>query len=61
MYSWKRDIDIARSTVAKCVERRRGPPLQGRKTFLGDHSADIAAIELFDVPSTFGEQLAMQK
>jgi hypothetical protein len=53
----KRDIDIAQSTVAKCVERRRGPPFQGRKAFLRHHSPDIAAIELLDVPSTSGEQV----
>ena len=62
VYSWKRDIDIARSTVAKCVERRRGLPLQGWKTLLGDHSADIAAIRIVDVPSTFWRSsFAMQK
>jgi len=53
----KRDIDIAQSSVAKCAERRRGSPLQRRKTFLRHRSPTLAAIELFDVPSTFGEQL----
>jgi hypothetical protein len=31
--------------------RRRGPPSQGWKTFLRNHAPDIAAIDLFVVPT----------
>jgi transposase InsO family protein len=47
----KLGIEIAQSTVAKYMERRRGPPSQGWKTFLCNHTPDIAAIDLFVVPT----------
>src|SRR6266853_4497664 len=47
----KLGIEIAQSTVAKYMERRRGPPSQGWKTFLRNHTPDIAAIDLFVVPT----------
>jgi transposase InsO family protein len=47
----KLGIEIAQSTVAKYIERRRGPPSQGWKTFLRNHAPDIAAIDLFVVPT----------
>ena len=47
----KLGIEIAQSTVAKYMERRRGPPSQGWKTFLRNHAPDIAAIDLFVVPT----------
>jgi hypothetical protein len=47
----KLGIEIAQSTVAKYIVRRRGPPSQGWKTFLRNHAPDIAAIDLFVVPT----------
>jgi hypothetical protein len=31
--------------------KRRGPPSQGWRTFLRSHAPDIAAMDLFDVPT----------
>ena len=47
----KLGIEIAQSTVAKYIVQRRGPPSQGWKTFLRNHAPDIAAIDLFVVPT----------
>jgi hypothetical protein len=47
----KLGIEIAQSTVAKYMVRRRGPPSQGWKTFLRNHSSHIAAIDMFVVPT----------
>ena len=47
----KLGIEIAQSTVAKYMIRRRGPPSQGWRTFLRNHAAHIAAIDLFVVPT----------
>jgi hypothetical protein len=47
----KLGIEAAQSTVAKYMVRRRGPPSQGWKTFLRNHAPDIAAIDLFVVPT----------
>src|SRR5216684_5034150 len=47
----KLGIEIAQSTVAKYIVRRRGPPSQGWKTFLRNHAPDIAAIDLFVMPT----------
>src|ERR1700685_2790801 len=33
------------------MERRRGPPSQGWKTFLHNHAPHIAAVDLFVVPT----------
>jgi transposase InsO family protein len=52
----KLGIEIAQSTVAKYMVRRRGPPSQGWKTFLGNHAPEIAAIDLF-VVRTIGFKL----
>ena len=46
----KLGIDIARSTVAKHMPRRR-PPSPGWRAFLRSHAAHIAAIDLFVVPT----------
>jgi transposase InsO family protein len=42
---------VAQSTVAKYMVKRRGPPSQGWRTFLLNHAADIAAMDLFVVPT----------
>ncbi len=45
-------IDIAQSTVAKYMERPwRRPSSRGWKTFLRNHTAGIASIDLFVVPT----------
>ena len=52
----KLGIDIAQSTVAKYMCRRRGPPSTDWGAFLHIHTAHIAAIDLFVIP-TIGFQL----
>ncbi len=42
-------IDVAESTVGKYIVRHRRPPYQGWKTFLRNHVAGIAALDLFVV------------
>src|SRR5260370_29666052 len=42
---------VAQSSVAKYMVKRRGPPSQGWKTFLRNHAPDIAAMDLFVVPT----------
>src|SRR4030088_247708 len=52
----KLGFEIAQSSVAKYMVKRRGPPSQGWRTFLRNHAPDIAAMDLFVVP-TIGFQL----
>ena len=47
----KLGIDIGQSSVAKYMPRRRGPPSPGWRAFLRNHTAHIAAIDLFVVPT----------
>jgi transposase InsO family protein len=47
----KLGFDIAQSTVAKYMPHRRGPPSQGWRTFLRNHASEIAAVDLFVVPT----------
>jgi hypothetical protein len=42
-------IEVAESTVGKYMVRRRRPPFQGWKTFLRNHVAGIASLDLFVV------------
>jgi hypothetical protein len=45
-------IEVAQSTVAKYMVRVPGhPPSQGWKTFLCNHAAGVASIDLFAVPT----------
>jgi transposase InsO family protein len=44
-------FELAQSSVAKYMVKRRGPPSQGWRTFLRDHAQDIAAMDLFVVPT----------
>jgi hypothetical protein len=44
-------VEIAQSRVAKYMVKRRGPPSQGWRTFLRNHAPDIAAMDLFVVPT----------
>jgi hypothetical protein len=52
----KLGFEVAQSTVDKYMVKRRGPPSQGWRTFLSNHAADIAAMDLFGVP-TIGFEL----
>src|SRR5919199_4153674 len=47
----KLGINLAQSTVAKYRVRRRGPPSQSWATFLRNHAPQIAAIDLFFMPT----------
>src|SRR5712672_3927434 len=42
-------IDVAESTVGRYMVRRRRPPSQGWKTFLRNHAAGVASLDLFVV------------
>ena len=47
----KLGFEVAQSSVAKYMVKRCGPPSQGWCTFLRNHALDIAAMDLFVVPS----------
>jgi hypothetical protein len=47
----KLGFEIAQSSVAKYMVKRRGPPSQGWRTFLRNHAPDIVAMDLFVVPT----------
>ena len=47
----KLGFSVAQSSVAKYMLKRRGPPSQGWRTFLHNHAPDIAAMDLFVVPT----------
>ena len=47
----KLGFTVAQSSVAKYMVKRRGPPSQGWLTFLRNHAPDIAAMDLFVVPT----------
>jgi transposase InsO family protein len=47
----KLGFEVAQSSVAKYMVKRRRPPSQGWKTFLRNHAPDIAAMDLFVVPT----------
>src|SRR5215831_10280594 len=47
----KLGFQVAQSSVAKYMARRRGPPSQGWPTFLRNCAPDIAAMDLFVVPT----------
>jgi len=44
-------FEVAQSSVAKYMVKRCGPPSQGWRTFLHNHAPDIAAMDLFVVPT----------
>jgi transposase InsO family protein len=44
-------FDVAQSSVATYIVKRRGPPSQGWRTFLRNHAPDFAAMNLFVVPT----------
>jgi hypothetical protein len=47
----KLGFEVAQSSVAKYMIKRCGPPSQGWHTFLRNHAPDIAAMDLFVVPT----------
>ena len=47
----KLGFELAQSSVARYMVKRRGPPSQGWRTFLRNHAPDIAAMDLFVVPT----------
>lgn len=47
----KLGFEIAQSSVHKYLVKRGGPPSQGWRTFLRNHAPDIAAMDLFVVPT----------
>jgi transposase InsO family protein len=47
----KLGYEVAQSTVAKYMAERRGRPIQDWRTFLRNHAPDIAAIDLFVIPT----------
>jgi transposase InsO family protein len=47
----KLGFEVAQSTVAKYMVKRRGPPSQRWRTFLRNHAPDIAFMDLFVVPT----------
>jgi transposase InsO family protein len=47
----KLGFEVAQSSVAKYMVKRCGPPSQGWRCFLRNHAPDIAAVDLFVVPT----------
>src|SRR5260370_31683105 len=47
----KLGFEVAQSSVAKYMVKRRAPPSQGWRTFLRNHAPDIAAMDVFVVPT----------
>jgi hypothetical protein len=47
----KLGFQVAQSSVAKYMVKRRGPPSQGWCTFLRNHAPNIAAMDFFVVPT----------
>src|SRR5258708_5120189 len=47
----KLGFELAQSSVAKYMVKRRGPPSQGWRAVLHNHAPDIAAMDLFVVPT----------
>jgi len=47
----KLGVDIAQSTVAKYMSRHHGPRCPGWQAFLRNHTAHIAGVDLFVVPT----------
>src|SRR5450631_4683076 len=53
----KLGYEVAQSSVAKYMVKRHGPPSQGSRTFLRNHAPDIAAMDLFIVPTLTFDRL----
>ena len=57
----KLGIEVAQSSLAKYMVKRRAPPSQGWRTFLRNHALDIAAMDLFVVPTIRFDLLCVPK
>jgi hypothetical protein len=57
----KLGFEIAQSSVAKHMVKRGGPPSQGWRTFLRNHAPEIAAMDLFVVPTIGFDLLCVPK
>ena len=55
----KLGFEIAQSSVAKYMVKRSWPPSQGWRTFLRNHSPDIAAMDLFVAPTPLASTCSM--
>jgi len=53
-------FEVAQSSIAKYVVKRRGPPSQGWRTLSRNHAPDTAAMDLFVVP-TLGFDLRLHQ
>ena len=47
----KLGFEVAQSSIAKYMVKRHGPPSPGWRTFLRNHTPDIAAMDLFVAPT----------
>jgi hypothetical protein len=47
----KLGFEVAQSSVAKYMGKRRGPPTRGWRTFLRNHAPEVAVMDLFVVPT----------
>ena len=47
----KLGFEVAQSSVAKYMVKRREPPSQGWRTFLRNHAPEVAAMDFFVVPT----------
>jgi hypothetical protein len=47
----KLGFEVAQSSIAKYMVKRHRPPSQGWRTFLRNHGSDIAAMDLFVIPT----------
>jgi hypothetical protein len=47
----KLGFEVSQSSIAKYMVKRCGPPSQGWRTFLRNHAPDIAAMDLFVIPT----------
>ena len=47
----KLGFEVAQSSVAKYMVKRRGSPSQGWRTFLRNHAPEVAAIDFCIVPT----------
>ena len=48
----KLGIDISEATVSNYMVRRRGPPSQGWRTFLQNHSKELISLDFLTVPTS---------
>ena len=53
----KLGVAVCQATVAKYMARRRRPPSQTWRTFLGNHVGQIVAADFFVVPTATGRLL----